>query len=122
METAFDELKTHLRGPRRVMRSKTPDLVHQEARGFLLTHFALRALMHEAALGALPRAREADTVSCTRTLRVTRRTLFHVAALPPAGPAAPTPRPTARPRPNPARRGELKSRPRRTTRRQTEAE
>lgn len=83
METAFDELKTHLRGGQRVLRSKTPALVQQEAWGFLLAHFALRALMHEAALGALPRARDPDTLSFTHTLRVTRRTLPHVAALPP---------------------------------------
>ena len=56
METAFDEFKTHLRGGPRVLRSKTPDLVRQEAWGFLLAHFAIRALMHEAALGALPPA------------------------------------------------------------------
>lgn len=86
METAFDELKTHLRGARRVLRSKTPELVLQEAWGFLLAHFALRSLMHEAALGALPRARDPDTLSFTHALRVTRRTLPHVAAIPPSGP------------------------------------
>ena len=85
IESAFDELKTHLRGARRVLRSKTPDLVYQEAWGFLLAHFALRALMHEAALGALPRARDPDTLSFTHTLRVARRTLPHVAAFPPSG-------------------------------------
>jgi len=83
MKTAFDELRTPLRGAQRVLRSKTPDLVHQELWGFLLPHFALRALMHEAALGALPRARDPDTVSCTHTLCVTRRTRSPVAALPP---------------------------------------
>ncbi len=90
METAFDELKTHLRGARRVLRSKTPELVRQEAWGFLLAHFALRSLMHEAALGALPRARDPDTLSFTHALHVTRRTLPHVAAfvaaIPPSGP------------------------------------
>jgi len=60
METAFDEFKTHLRGAQRVLRSKTPELVRQEAWGFLLAHFAIRALMHEAALGALPRASDPD--------------------------------------------------------------
>ena len=85
IESAFDELKTHLRGARRVLRSKTPALVEQEAWGFLLAHFALRALMHEAALGALPRARDPDTLSFTHTLRVARRTLPHVAAFPPSG-------------------------------------
>lgn len=84
IETAFDELKTHLRGAQRVLRSKTPELVQQEAWGFLLTHFALRALMHEAALGALPRARDPDTLSFTHALHVARRTLPHVAAFPPS--------------------------------------
>lgn len=86
METAFDEFKTHLRGANRVLRSKTPELVHQEAWGFLLAHYAIRALMHEAALGAIPRARDPDTLSFTHTLRVARRTLSHVAAIPPSGP------------------------------------
>jgi hypothetical protein len=98
METAFDEFKTHLRGGQRVLRSKTPELVRQEAWGFLLAHFAIRALMHEAALGALPRARDPDTLSFTHTLRVTRRTLPHVAAIPPSGPRAPTAGAAPRPR------------------------
>lgn len=89
METAFDEFKTHLRGGQRVLRSKTPDLVRQEAWGFLLAHFAIRALMHEAALGALPRARDPDTLSFTHALRAIRRTLPHVAAIPPSGPPTP---------------------------------
>lgn len=119
METAFDELKTHLRGGQRVLRSKTPELVRQETWGFLLAHFALRALMHEAALGALPRARDPDTLSFTHALRVTRRTLPHVAALPPSGPPARAghhPRGTAR------GGGQLESRSRRAPRRQAKDE
>ena len=50
IETALDELKTHLRGARIVLRSKTPELVRQEVYGLLLAHFAVRGLMHEAAL------------------------------------------------------------------------
>jgi len=88
IKTAFDEFKTHLRGGQRVLRSKTPELVHQEAWGFLLAHFAIRALMHEAALGALPHARDPDTLSFIHALRVTRRTLPHLAAIPPSGLAA----------------------------------
>lgn len=88
IETAFDELKTHLRGPQRVLRSKTPDLVAQEVWGLLLAHYAIRALMHEAALGALPKARDADTLSFTHALRVSRRTLPHVATLSPPSPVA----------------------------------
>ena len=52
IESAFDELKTHLRGASIVLRSKTPDLVRQEFYGLLMAHFAVRALMHEAALSA----------------------------------------------------------------------
>jgi len=89
IETAFDEFKTHLRGTQRVLRSKTPELVRQEVWGFLLAHFALRGLMHDAALGALPRARDPDTMSFTHTLRVVRRTLPHMAAIPPSGPRPP---------------------------------
>lgn len=83
IETAFDELKTHLRGAQRVLRSKTPALVRQEAWGFLLAHFAIRALMHEAALGALPKARDPDTLSFVHAVRVVRRTLPRLAALSP---------------------------------------
>lgn len=83
IETAFDAFKTHQRGARRVLRSKTPDLVQQEAWGFLLAHFAIRALMHEAALGALPRARDPDSLSFVPAVRVIRRTLPHLAAIPP---------------------------------------
>jgi len=52
IETALDEIKTHLRGPRIILRSKTPDLVRQEFFGLLMTHFAIRGLMHEAAIEA----------------------------------------------------------------------
>lgn len=122
METAFDEFKTHLRGGQRVLRSKTPELVRQEAWGFLLAHFAIRALMHEAALGALPRARDPDTLSFTHALQVTRRTLPHVAALPPSGPATPAAGPAARA--GRAARGarELQPRTRRPARRQAQDE
>lgn len=122
METAFDEFKTHLRGGQRVLRSKTPELVQQEAWGFLLAHFALRALMHEAALGALPRARDPDTLSFTHALRITRRTLPHVAVIPPSGPAAPAAGPPARARRAAGRARELEPGPRRPARRQTEDE
>jgi len=40
IETTLDELKTHLRGARIILRSKTPDLVRQEFYGLLLAHFA----------------------------------------------------------------------------------
>ncbi len=52
IETALDELKTHLRGSKIVLRSKTPELVRQEFYGLMLAHFAIRGLMHEAAVKA----------------------------------------------------------------------
>jgi hypothetical protein len=80
-ETAFDELKTHLRGARVVLRSKTPDLVRQEFYGLMLTHFAVRGLMHEAALEA---DEDPDRLSYTHTIRVLRRRLPHQSAIPPS--------------------------------------
>lgn len=48
IESVFDELKTHQRGPRTVLRSKSPDLVRQETWGHLCCHYAIRTLMVEA--------------------------------------------------------------------------
>ena len=80
IETALDELKTHLRGPRVVLRSKTPALVKQEFYGFLLAHYAIRGLMHEAALkGNI----DPDTLSFTHTVRVIRRKLPHFVSFSP---------------------------------------
>ncbi len=72
IETALDELKTHLRGARIVLRSKTPEGVAQEFYGLLLAHFAIRGLMHEAALSA---AIDPDRLSFVHALRVVRRKL-----------------------------------------------
>jgi hypothetical protein len=57
-ETGYDELKTHLRGPNRVLRSPLPDLVEQEWYGFLLAYYVLRVTISEAARreGCAPRA------------------------------------------------------------------
>jgi Insertion element 4 transposase N-terminal/Transposase DDE domain len=84
VEGVFDELKSHLRGPRVVLRSKTPDLVRQELYGLLLAHFAVRALMHEAALRA---ELDPDTLSFTHSVRVIRRHAITAAAFPPSDPA-----------------------------------
>jgi hypothetical protein len=70
-ETALDELKSHQRGPRVVLRSKMPDGVIQEAYGYLCVHYAIRWLMHSVALAA---DTDPDRLSSTRTLRVARRT------------------------------------------------
>jgi hypothetical protein len=49
VETGFDELKTHLRGPGKVLRSQVPDLVEQELYGFFLAYYTVRATMAAAA-------------------------------------------------------------------------
>lgn len=82
IETALDELKTHLRGARIVLRSKTPHLVRQEFYGLLLAHFAIRGLMHEAALKGDERPNE---LSFMHAVRVIRRRLPRFAAIPPSG-------------------------------------
>lgn len=68
-----------------VLRSKTPEPVRQEVYGLLLAHYALRGLMHEAALGDPAGARDPDTLSFTHAVRVVRRTLPRSAAIPPSG-------------------------------------
>jgi len=81
IETALDELKTHLRGAQIVLRSKTPDLVKQEFYGFMMAHFAVRGLMHEAALKA---DEDPDQLSFLHAVRVIRRKLPTSGALPPS--------------------------------------
>ena len=49
VEAVFDELKTHLVQRRRTLRSKSPDGVRQEFYGWILAHYAVCWLMHEAA-------------------------------------------------------------------------
>ena len=80
IETAFDELKTHLRGAKIVLRSKTPDLVRQEFYGLLMAHFAIRGLMHEAALKA---DEDPDQLSFLHAVRVIRRKMAVYGAIPP---------------------------------------
>ena len=46
-----EELEPHPRAPKACSAARPPELVRQEAWGFLLTHFAIRALMHDAARG-----------------------------------------------------------------------
>jgi len=82
IETALDELKTHLRGARIILRSKTPDLVRQEFYGFMMAHFAVRGLMHEAALKA---DEDPDRLSFVHAVRIIRRKLPIYHAIPPGG-------------------------------------
>jgi len=81
IETALDELKTHLRGAKIVLRSKTPELVRQEFYGLMMAHFAIRSLMHEAAVNA---DEDPDKLSFIPAVRVVRRKLPTYGAIPPS--------------------------------------
>ena len=80
IELAFDELKTHQRGPRTVLRSKSPDLVLQEIWGHLCCHYAIRSLMSDAATHS---GHDPDRLSFVAALRITRRSVAHRGAFPP---------------------------------------
>jgi hypothetical protein len=79
-ETGNDQLKTHLRGPGKILRSRLPELVHQEIWAWLLVHHALSALIARAADAA---DLDPDRISFTRVLRITRRTATGTAGFPP---------------------------------------
>lgn len=80
-EIMLDELETHQQGGRRVLRSKLPELVEQELWAMLLTHYAIRDLMREAAddVGIDP-----DRLSFIRSLRVVRRQISRQAGFSPS--------------------------------------
>jgi Insertion element 4 transposase N-terminal/Transposase DDE domain len=80
IESALDELKTHLRGAQIVLRSKTPELVKQEFFGLLMAHFAIRGIMHEAALKA---NEDPDQLSFLHSVRVVQRRMARYGATPP---------------------------------------
>ena len=81
IETALDELKTPLRGAQIVLRSKTPEWVEQEFWGLLMAHYAIRGLMHEAALRA---DEDPDRLSFLHAVRVVQRRMARYAAIPPS--------------------------------------
>ena len=80
LETGNKQLKTYLRGPGRVLRSKGPDMVRQEIYGYLLTHYAISALICKAATEA---GIDPDQVKFKRTVRIVRRRAADPAAFPP---------------------------------------
>ena len=70
VEAVFDELKTHLLQSRRVLRSKTPDLVRQEFYGWVMAHYAVRWLLHQGASRHKLRHAEQSFVAHLNALRV----------------------------------------------------
>ncbi len=69
-ETGNQQLKTYLRGPGKILRSGSPDMVKQEIWGYLLTHYAISALICTAATNA---GIDPDRVKFKRTVRIIRR-------------------------------------------------
>ena len=78
-ETGNGQLKTHLRGPGKVLRSRSPDMARQEIYGYLLAHWAISGLICQAATEA---DIDPDRVKFTRTVRIIRRAIAP-AAFPP---------------------------------------
>jgi hypothetical protein len=70
-----------------VLRSKDPDGIRREVWAHLLVHYAIRTLMHQAALQAEV---DPDRLSFTRTLHIARRQVTSQAAFPPRRPARAT--------------------------------
>jgi len=69
-ETGNAQLKTYLRGPGKILRSQSPDMVKQEIWGYLLTHYAVSALICTAATAA---GIDPDRVKFKRAVRIIRR-------------------------------------------------
>lgn len=79
-EIGLDEIETHQIGSYRVLRSKKPDLVEQEIWALLITHYAIRHLMHAAADDI---DIDEDRLSFIRSLRVVRRSAVNGPGLSP---------------------------------------
>ncbi|MGI5372730.1 transposase [Streptomyces sp. CA-251387] len=72
IESVLGEIKTHQRGAKVVLSSKTPDGIRQQICAHLLVHDALRVLMCRTAAA---RGADPDRLSFTDTLRATRRSV-----------------------------------------------
>ena len=81
VEAVFDELKTHLLKSRRVLRSKTAELVRQEFYGWVLAHYAVRWLLHQ---GATRHRMPHEELSFTSHVQLLRREQPLSGAFPPS--------------------------------------
>jgi len=79
-ETMLDEVKTHLMDSQ-PLRSRTPDLVIQEIYGMVMAHYAIRAVMYEAAAS---KNIDPDELSFTHSRNVLERNLPKFGAFPPS--------------------------------------
>lgn len=83
-ENGNDELKTHLRGPAGVLRSRLPELAYQEIWALLLVHHAISDVIAQASELLDPHPdRPTFAISYTKALRLIRRTATGTAAFPP---------------------------------------
>lgn len=69
-EAGNKQVKTFLRGPGKILRSQSPDMVRQEIWGYFLTHYAVTALICTAATNA---GLDPDRVKFKRAIRIIRR-------------------------------------------------
>lgn len=81
IELSFDEIETHQTGHNRVLRSRTPELVKQEIWALLLTHYAIRHIMKDAADTA---GTDPDDLSFIRSYRAIRRQVSNQAGFSPS--------------------------------------
>lgn len=79
IETTFHEIECQMLN-NRGLRSKTPDMVEQEFWGILVSHYAIRSFMHEAADTV---DIDPDRISFTRALNIVRRRVTDAAAFSP---------------------------------------
>jgi hypothetical protein len=79
-ETGNNQIKTYLRGPGKVLRSRSPQMVHQEIYGYLLAHYAISEVICRAATEA---GIDPDRIKFKRTVRIIRRRVTDTAAFPP---------------------------------------
>ncbi|SEG96241.1 hypothetical protein SAMN05444920_109320 [Nonomuraea solani] len=73
-------MKTHLRGPGRILRSRIPELAYQEIWASLLTHWALCTLICTAATAT---GIDPDRIKFLGTVRIVRRSVTDRAAFSP---------------------------------------
>jgi hypothetical protein len=71
IEGAFDELKTHQRGPGAVLRSQSPQGVRQEFWAHMILHGIVRKLAYKASHGVADR--DPDRISFVTSLQIVRR-------------------------------------------------
>lgn len=88
-ELTLDEVETHQMPHSKVLRSKTPELVRQEIWALLLTHYAVRSFIREAADDIDD---DPDRLSFIRSIRVIRRQVLNQAGFSPSPPSPGTPR------------------------------